>query len=89
MVCTYTNIAVDNLVEGLLAAGLKPLRSGTLENTRPSLIEHTLEYQFGRHRLKPEHDELVEQLKKTSNDILDARHLFQKQEGKGSQAKIG
>lgn len=76
MVCTYTNVAVDNLVDGLLAAGLKPLRCGSMESTRSSLEEHTLDYKFVRHRLKPAYDEVVEKLKMTWSDILDARrHL--------------
>lgn len=42
LVCTYTNVAVDNLVEGLAAAGLAPLRVGFGPAIRPSVIEHSL-----------------------------------------------
>jgi hypothetical protein len=35
LVCTFTNVAVDNLVEGLAKAGVKPLRVGSRGNIRP------------------------------------------------------
>jgi hypothetical protein len=51
-VCTYTNVAVDNLVEGLVRAGLNPLRVG-LSGTAASsaLAPYTLDHKLTLHPL--------------------------------------
>ena len=41
-----SNIAVDNLLEGLVAARVNVLRLGRPENTRPELLRHCLEEQL-------------------------------------------
>jgi superfamily I DNA and/or RNA helicase len=55
-------MGVDNLVEGLVAAGMKPLRVAFGGSTKvaPSLFEYTLDRKFELHHLKPEFDKLVE-----------------------------
>jgi hypothetical protein len=59
LVCTYTNIAVDNLVEGLALSGIKPLRVGFSGKVKSSLREHTLDHKLEKHALKPELDKLA------------------------------
>jgi hypothetical protein len=54
VVCTYTNVAVDHLVEGLAAAGLKPLRFGSVQRVPTALLPHTLDHQYTNHRLQPD-----------------------------------
>ncbi|KAI0314198.1 P-loop containing nucleoside triphosphate hydrolase protein [Amylostereum chailletii] len=49
LVCTYTNVAVDNLVEGFAAAGLTPLRVSSSGRSKRSLYAHTLEAHLERH----------------------------------------
>lgn len=61
MVCTYTNVAVDNLVEGLYASGVKPLRVGYGGKVKSSLSQHTLEYKLEHHALRPEFTRLTEE----------------------------
>ena len=63
LVCTYTNVAVDNLVEGFAAAGAKPVRVAFGGQVKSSLHEHTLDYKTDRHPLKPSLDKLTEEEK--------------------------
>ncbi|KAF8627603.1 hypothetical protein AX17_006174 [Amanita inopinata Kibby_2008] len=64
LVCTYTNAAVDNLVEGLASAGVKPLRVGFGEKVRPSLAEHSLDYQIECHPLRATLSPILKEEKK-------------------------
>ncbi|KAF8216269.1 P-loop containing nucleoside triphosphate hydrolase protein [Mycena galopus ATCC 62051] len=61
LVCTYTNVAVDNLVEGLAASDVRPLRVGFGGKVKESLVEHTLDYKLEHHPLKPQMDTLVKE----------------------------
>ncbi|KAJ2915118.1 hypothetical protein MD484_g5315, partial [Candolleomyces efflorescens] len=61
LVCTYTNAAVDNLVEGMAAAGLKPLRVGYGPSIRPDLIPYSLHHKLEVHPR-------AEELKKLDED---------------------
>ncbi|KAJ7594407.1 P-loop containing nucleoside triphosphate hydrolase protein [Mycena floridula] len=54
LVCTYTNVAVDNLVEGLAASGVIPLRVAYGAKVRAGLAEYTLQFQLENHPLKPQ-----------------------------------
>lgn len=51
--CTYTNVAVDNLVDGLASAGVKALRVGFGGSIRSSVLEHTLDYKLSIQPLQP------------------------------------
>ncbi|KAG6837045.1 hypothetical protein H0H93_015616 [Arthromyces matolae] len=54
LVCTYTNVAVDNLVEGFVQSDVKPLRVGSGGSVRSSVAEHTLDHRMSIHPLGPE-----------------------------------
>jgi len=69
LVCTYTNIAVDNLVEGLALSGIKPLRVGFSGKVKSSLVEHTLDHKLEKHVLKPELDKLAKKEQGLQNRI--------------------
>ncbi|KAF8583439.1 P-loop containing nucleoside triphosphate hydrolase protein [Ramaria rubella] len=79
LVCTYTNVAVDNLVEGLAAAGIRPLRVGYSAKVKPSLLPHTLHAQLETHPLKPELDSLQKSI-----DAL--REYMERVEGRRREA---
>src|SRR5205807_6723558 len=43
LACAPSNLAVDNLVERLVAAGVRPVRVGHPARVLESVLEHTLE----------------------------------------------
>ena len=43
--CSDSNIAVDNLLEGLVKKGIRAVRLGRPENTRPDLLRHSIDDQ--------------------------------------------
>jgi superfamily I DNA and/or RNA helicase len=69
LVCTYTNVAVDHLVEGLAAAGLRPLRFGAVQRVPPALLPHTLEHQLQAHPSQSRYKTAVEERDKTENKV--------------------
>lgn len=86
LVCTYTNTAVDNLLENIAAAGLKPLRVGYEGFVKAGLEEYMMEVQFDKHPRKAEYDaalkrkekkvaelkDLTVQLKETKDELITA-----------------
>jgi len=74
LVCTYTNVAVDNLVEGLANRGLRPLRVGYTAKIRGDVRPWSLEKRIEEHALKPRYDKLqaeIDQLRKAMIDITE------------------
>jgi hypothetical protein len=59
LVCTYTNMALDHIVEGLVERGLKPLRVGLDAKVRPPLKEYVLEAYLDRHPRRNELERIV------------------------------
>ena len=53
---------MDNLVEGLAKAGVKPLRVGSQGNIRSTLISHSLEYKQQMHPLYPAFQEVIKEV---------------------------
>lgn len=70
VICTYTNVAVDHLVEGLAQAGLKPLRFGSVQRVSSALLEHTFEHKIQAHPLGPAHERALEEVKRCTEGIL-------------------
>lgn len=75
LLCTYTNVAVDNLVEGIVRQTsfvdlpgrakpkpLRPLRVGSPGKVRPALEPHTLEAQLAAHPLATEYQALQDRI---------------------------
>ncbi|EIW76725.1 P-loop containing nucleoside triphosphate hydrolase protein [Coniophora puteana RWD-64-598 SS2] len=71
LVATYTNVAVDNLVEGLLKAGLKPLRVGFGGKVNASLHDCTLDAKMEKHRHKPVVDKLLAEQERINQHIAE------------------
>jgi AAA domain len=59
LICTYTNMALDHVVEGLVGRGLKPLRVGLDSKVRPALKDYTLEAYLDRHPQRSQLERLV------------------------------
>ena len=62
LLCTYTNVAVDNLVEGLVKTGVKPVRVSFGSKVKESLEQTTLEWKINAHELKPDWDKVISDL---------------------------
>lgn len=69
--CTYTNVAVDNLVESLVASGVRPLRVGAAGRVKESLAAHSLEAKIDAHPAKPAIDKLKDEISKLVKRIDD------------------
>jgi len=69
LVCTFTNVAVDNLLEAFVKAGLKPLRVGFNAFHQESLQKFSLEVQLSNHPLQPSFRETLEASKEMDNKI--------------------
>lgn len=54
LVCAHTNVAVDNVLEGLRNHGLKPLRYGNIERVPESLHDRAFDTLLQEHPLYPE-----------------------------------
>ena len=87
LLCTYTNVAVDNLVEGLVKAGVKPLRIGYNGKIRNSLMPHSLEYKMERHPLTVTIKKLTDELTSAQSDISDLMKSYNTLEKKVEDAK--
>jgi ATP-dependent RNA/DNA helicase IGHMBP2 len=75
LACAPSNLAVDNLVERLAAAGLSPVRIGHPARVLPAVLEHTLEARVREH----EEAKLAARLVK---DALQLRQAARKQRGR-------
>lgn len=67
--CTYTNVAVDNLVEGFASVGVKPLRIGYNGNVRQSCLPYSLDYKLEQHPLHPALTTLVKEESEVASHI--------------------
>lgn len=90
--CTYTNVAVDNLLEGFAKAGLKPLRVGFGSRIRASLQEYSLDHLLLKHPLQPLLLETIALLDKMEEEISQLgaliRDTLKKIEGKTPSAAM-
>ncbi|KAL1743074.1 P-loop containing nucleoside triphosphate hydrolase protein [Schizophyllum fasciatum] len=77
MICTYTNVAVDNLVEGLVNAGLKPLRVGFGGKVQAELMEHTMDYKLSQHPARPAIDAAQEERQKLATQLTELKFSMQ------------
>ena len=59
LVCTYTNMALDHIAEGLVGRGLKPLRVGLDAKVRPALKDYVLEAYLDKHPRRRDLERLV------------------------------
>ncbi|KAF8335696.1 P-loop containing nucleoside triphosphate hydrolase protein [Cantharellus anzutake] len=62
LVCTYTNVAADHILEGLVECGLQPLRVGSATRVRPHLHPYTLDARIEGHRHKKAIDRYRDEL---------------------------
>ncbi|KAI0270758.1 AAA domain-containing protein [Gloeopeniophorella convolvens] len=80
LVCTYTNMALDHILEGLVKEGLRPLRIGLDGKVQPALQEYTLDANLERHPRRAELErrvreelKLQEKLRGLETKISDAQ----------------
>jgi hypothetical protein len=78
LVCTFTNVAVDNLVEGLANAKLKPLRAASAGKTKDSLAHYTLDHQVATHPLQVDFKVLADRRERTKKSLKDLNEKLEK-----------
>lgn len=83
LVCTYTNMALDHIVEGLVERGLKPLRVGLDAKVRPALKNYVLEAYLDRH---PRRNDL-ERLVREETRLQEKAQLLRKKIGEPSNSR--
>ena len=86
LLCTYTNVAVDNLVDGLVKAGVKPLRVGYHGTIRSSLIPYSLDYKLQQHPLTATVQKLVDESASTQEGIEELNGKYKDLEKKVEDA---
>jgi hypothetical protein len=80
LVCTYTNVAVDNLVEGFVTAGLDLVRIG-YGQIKSSLQEYSFESKIERHPLHPKYRVVSENSERLEVDLKrTGARIFELQE---------
>jgi len=88
MVCTYTNVAVDNLVEGFATAGLDPIRIG-YGQVKSTLQEHSFEFKIEQHPLYPKYGVVLENLKSLEKDLSQTyARIFEHQKQKAPPSEL-
>ena len=82
MVCTYTNVAVDNLVEGFVNAGLDPVRIG-YGQIKSTLQEHSLEFKLEQHPLYPKYKVVLEKIEELEKGLKRIRARISEHQDQG------
>ncbi|KAH0579749.1 hypothetical protein H2248_002586 [Termitomyces sp. 'cryptogamus'] len=90
LVCTYTNVAVDNLVEGLVQSGVKALRVGSGSSVRSSITQYTLDHKLSEHPSTPLLQRVVKDIDDLTRRIDDLKERLDatiQQTGRRAQQK--
>jgi hypothetical protein len=74
LVCTYTNVAVDNLVEGFVKAGLQPLRIGPDGRVKDGLLPFSLQGRLKSHPLHPNFLEVQQRAREQRKKLRTIRN---------------
>jgi hypothetical protein len=80
LVCTYTNMALDHIVEGFVGRGLKPLRVGLDAKVRSTLKDYMLEAYLDRH---PRRNDLERHVREEMR-LKEKAELLENKIGEGS-----
>lgn len=84
MLAAHTNVAVDNLADGCIKAGLKVVRIGPSARARAGIDQYTLDAYFLRHSAKPRLDQIKSRL--DTLDRLKSDYEMGRMSGSGSSA---
>jgi hypothetical protein len=88
LVCTYTNVAVDTLVEGFARAGLNPLRVGYTGKENDKLMSHSLQYKVSLHPLSGDVNELEKSEERLTRQLNDLYSRIAQNRTKASTANM-
>lgn len=73
LVCAHTNVAVDNLVDGFRAHGVKVVRFGTAARVPAHLQDYTFEAKLEEHPLWKEMESVKEEKARLFEDLRDPK----------------